>query len=733
MGALVAWVLGCSDTEPIEKAEPAAPAASEPAERPGGIPIPPPPLFPRGLVVNEPGATPGYVLFNPLVSDTTYLVDNQGFVVHTWKTPYSPGGGMYVLPNGNLLRPGRDPSMSGFRAGGTGGILQELDWDGKLVWEWRLSGETAVQHHDVEPLPNGNVLVLAWEVKSAEEARRAGRRSDQIPAQGLWPDWVLEVKPRRTPPWGGEVVWEWHVWDHLVQDHEAEADGYGDPRDHPDRLDVNAGTVEISADELSQLQALGYVDPEATPEDLRSDFLHTNAIDYNARLDQIALSVPTLAEVWIIDHGISTQEASGPKGGLLYRWGNPAVYRRGPEDNVRLFYQHDVRWIPDGWQGAGNLTVFNNGRERPEGPFSSIDEWTASARPGRPLRDRRRGALRSLESRVAVHGRGADRLLFALHLGCPSTRERQYDDLLGNGRTAARGDAGGRDRVGVPQSLQRRGQERRRLAAAARARELAVRGLPRDASVRRSCGPGWSGSAASRSATGVVRERAQRVERLSQPQDLAQVGVILSDVVGLGKVARVVVRRADAHRAHAQLAGPGDVGPQQVAHVGCFASVGAECPERVLEDSRVGFRSAYLVREGERCELLEQTAALEQRADDAARGEPGVTDEGRPEPRASQCGECLEAPRERVHATVEYGLGESSSELGHELVDLWRRDRERFEAPTGHVLGAGVRCGVPGFELTPAGSLEGRGSARLAQVRTHGPRQVVQAANPDRL
>jgi hypothetical protein len=31
----------------------------------------PAPLFPRGLVAQEPGVSAGYVLFNPLLSDTT--------------------------------------------------------------------------------------------------------------------------------------------------------------------------------------------------------------------------------------------------------------------------------------------------------------------------------------------------------------------------------------------------------------------------------------------------------------------------------------------------------------------------------------------------------------------------------------------------------------------------------------------------------------------------------------
>jgi len=348
-------------------------APSEETETEAGIPAP---LFPRGLITQEAGVSAGYVLFNPLLSDTTYLVNNGGSVVHRWKSEYSPGGGMYLLPSGNLLRPGRDPERLLFRAGGTGGILQETDWDGNVVWEWRFSDDTRVQHHDIQPLPNGNLLVLAWEVKSSDEAQRAGRRADQTPEQGLWPDWLLEVKPIR--PDDAKIVWEWHSWDHLIQDADPEAENYGDPAEHPRRIDINAGSdaPKVSADELAQLQALGYVPEDATSDDLESDFLHTNAIAYNARLDQIALSIPVFGEIWIIDHATTTAQARGPRGDLLYRWGNPSAYGRSDAGGKRFFYQHDVRWIPDGWEGAGNLTVFNNGEGRAEVSFSSIDEWT---------------------------------------------------------------------------------------------------------------------------------------------------------------------------------------------------------------------------------------------------------------------------------------------------------------------------------------------------------------------
>jgi hypothetical protein len=254
---------------------------------------------------------------------------------------------------------------------------------GSIPGRWRLSEEARVLHHDIEPLANGNVLAIAWEVKSRDEALRRGRRSDATPGQGVWPDWVLEIQPEGDD--GARIVWEWHVWDHLVQDHDPAAEDHGDPSAHPHRLDINAdaGAPAIDSEELAQLKALGYVPDDATPQDLSSDFLHINAIAYHPRLDQIALSVPSLGEVWVIDHGIGSDEAKGPAGDLLYRWGNPAAYGRGGDAAHlagRFFYQHDVRWVPDGWENAGNLVVLNNGRDRPGGPWTSVDEWTPPIR-----------------------------------------------------------------------------------------------------------------------------------------------------------------------------------------------------------------------------------------------------------------------------------------------------------------------------------------------------------------
>ena len=335
---------------------------------------------PRGLLRNEPEATPGYVLFSQLTSDTTYLIDREGQVVHTWTRDRS-GGALYLQDNGDLLRYGRIAEPPNFRAGGIMGYLERLSWDGEVLWEWKMGDEQRMLHHDMEPLPGGNILAVAWEQKSREEALAAGRRPDLIPEQGLWSEWILEIEP--LPANDARIVWEWHVWDHLVQNVDPDAANYGDPADSPYRLDINAdaeGPV-IDEEELEQLKALGYIPDNATEEDILSDFLHLNAVDYHADLDQIALSMPEIGEVWIIDHSTTTEEARGSSGGrsgrggdLLYRWGNPKSYGRGTKEDQELFYQHEVQWIPKGWARAGHLTMFNNGAGRLDGDWSSVVE-----------------------------------------------------------------------------------------------------------------------------------------------------------------------------------------------------------------------------------------------------------------------------------------------------------------------------------------------------------------------
>jgi hypothetical protein len=341
---VVGFGAGCGSEAPEAAVEEEATAPSEVADPP------------RGLLSRAPGVTDGLVLYAPLLSKATYLVDNDGLVVHEWRSDFVASS-PYLQDDGSLLRIARDPTAEGFTSGGVAGFVERVSWDSEVLWRWHFASEQAINHHDIEPLPNGNLLVIGWELKTQAESLAAGRRPELTPEQGLWPDFLLEIEP--IPPDDARVVWEWHAWDHLVQDLDPNAPNHGDPAEHPGRIDINAhgGGAAITAEELANLKALGYVPANATVEDLESDFLHVNAVAYNARLDQIAISVPEMGEVWILD-------------------GNPHVYGRGTREERKLYYQHDVRWIPAGMEGAGNLLIFDNGPQSKDEPWSAVVEIT---------------------------------------------------------------------------------------------------------------------------------------------------------------------------------------------------------------------------------------------------------------------------------------------------------------------------------------------------------------------
>ena len=306
-----------------------------------------------GLVRNDSGAYNGYTLFAPLQYNVTYLIDNQGMKVHSWPGTSRPGMSVYLTESGHLLRTALVdarppwPSMSG-------GRIELVDWDGTVVWAFDYVDSTSCQHHDVCPMPNGNILMVAWDHRSQREAIDAGRNPATIMTD-LLPDKVVEVDPRTD-----SIVWEWRLWDHLIQDFDSTKANFGVVRDHPELVDIN------------------WTGPWVT-----FDWTHTNSVTYNAEFDQVMISPRHFSEVWVIDHSTTTEQARGHAGGrcgrggdLLYRWGNPAAYGRGTGQQQRLFCQHDAQWIADSLPGAGNILVFNNGVGRPGGNYSTVDEFS---------------------------------------------------------------------------------------------------------------------------------------------------------------------------------------------------------------------------------------------------------------------------------------------------------------------------------------------------------------------
>src|SRR5262245_6940097 len=190
----------------------------------------------RGLLLSEPGAAEGYVLFTPLRSRKALLIDARGQTVHTWEAE-TPPLAVYLLDDGTLLRCGRIDDNPTFFGGGLGGRIQLLAKDGSVLWDYVLSDAKVTLHHDIEPLPNGNVLAIAWEQLTHDEAVALGRDPAATHEKGWWPCWVLEIRPTR--PSGGTTVWEWHAKDHLIQDFDPARPNYGSVPEHPERIDVN--------------------------------------------------------------------------------------------------------------------------------------------------------------------------------------------------------------------------------------------------------------------------------------------------------------------------------------------------------------------------------------------------------------------------------------------------------------------------------------------------------------
>ena len=314
-----------------------------------------------GLFINDTAKVfKGYTLFAPKHDTMTFLINNEGRIVHEWTgSLYEPGQSVYLLENGHLLRTCMTKGKMS-TGGGEGGRIEEYDWDNNLVWYMDISTDTTMQHHDIRILPNGNIIMLVVEKKTYAQVLAAGfnptKLQPEVQSKGMMvPDCVYEIKP--TMPSGGTIVWEWHTWDHLIQDYDATKNNYGIVKNHPELVDCDG----------DQLAAPAF-------------WNHMNSIDYNADFDQILMSVRNNSEVWIIDHSTTTAEAKLHAGGkrnkggdLLYRWGNPLCYGAGTSANQILYQQHDAEWVRAGSPGAGNITIFNNGLGR---NYSTVDEFT---------------------------------------------------------------------------------------------------------------------------------------------------------------------------------------------------------------------------------------------------------------------------------------------------------------------------------------------------------------------
>jgi hypothetical protein len=260
------------------------------------------------------------------------LIDMNGTEVKVW--PYSG------FPSEMI-----DPKVNGGKRGhifaqteGTGGhgpamfnnkTLAELDWNGKIVWEWgaKAPGGVANQNHDQHRLANGNTLLIS-KIVHPVPGFAAKEVNDQV---------IYEVTP------AGEIVWKW-----LSSDHVGEM-GFSD-----DALKLIKSGFSVSGARsgflvLNDMEPLGpnrwhaAGDQRFHPDNIMIDSREGNFV--------AIIEKATGKIVWRI----------GPDYPGMHESPSRRVFNHTvPRPVDQMIGVHDSHLIPEGFPGAGNVLVFDN-------------------------------------------------------------------------------------------------------------------------------------------------------------------------------------------------------------------------------------------------------------------------------------------------------------------------------------------------------------------------------------
>lgn len=309
------------------------------------------------------GVQPGYLLIHEVgdrgdmqKSQRTYLMDDHGNIAHKWFTEdrHPEATVAYLQADGNLIKTSCKNSwitMDGQFPIGANGWLSIIAPNSTVLWQWEKFelGHEAL-HHDIEVMPNGNILAICYSVIPVTEAQAMGWKQ-QRQRKSIVLDKIYEVRPNLKTG-STDIIWEWSSQDHFIQNTAPDLPNYGNPADHPEKIDINWLQFEKTQFNSGQL-------------------FHANSISYNAEEDLILLSSATFNEIWVIDHSTTTEEAKSSTGGrhrrggdLLWRYGNPQTHGRGTDDDQILYWQHDAHFINSNLPASGEVLIFNNGMRR---------------------------------------------------------------------------------------------------------------------------------------------------------------------------------------------------------------------------------------------------------------------------------------------------------------------------------------------------------------------------------
>lgn len=166
----------------------------------------------KNVVIDEKNINKSYLLLTPFntldfnaKSGKVFLVDLYGKPVHVWKTAFPP---FYTTlkKNGNIVVASINPSDMRKSHTGKTGLIQEIDWHGKIIWEYKNN----FMHHDFEVLPNGHIVISKAERLPREIAQKIKGGVPESELEGdVWTDIIIEINQK------GEEVWKWDALKYL--------------------------------------------------------------------------------------------------------------------------------------------------------------------------------------------------------------------------------------------------------------------------------------------------------------------------------------------------------------------------------------------------------------------------------------------------------------------------------------------------------------------------------------
>lgn len=280
-------------------------------------------IFPTGTTLYYPEKCyNSFVLYDGR-DGKSYLIDMNGDIRHSY--PYTGFPVEMIDPAINDGKKGqilcqKEPEIYSCET------LLKVDWQGHIVWEWgeKAPGGKSRQNHDLAPLANGNILMVAF-LDSALFEKAEIPLSDQA---------IYEVNS------DGKIVWQW-----VSSEHIKELGFTGEKKELLFSRKMRPRSSLFVLNDMSPLGSNKWFDAGDTR-------FHPDNIMIDSREGSfIAIIEKTSGRiVWRM----------GPEYPASYDHSLMSFTGRVPRPVDSICGQHDAHMIPKGLPGEGNVLVFDN-------------------------------------------------------------------------------------------------------------------------------------------------------------------------------------------------------------------------------------------------------------------------------------------------------------------------------------------------------------------------------------